>query len=54
MAYAELGKLDEAQEAIAEARRLNPVFDPEQFGTILRDPAHRAKIRSGLRKAGWL
>jgi adenylate cyclase len=54
LAYAELGKQDEANEARAQARRLNPAFDPERFGTLLRDPKQQIKIRAGLKKAGWL
>src|SRR5262249_26888699 len=54
MAYAEVGKQEEASKVAAEARRLNPAFDPEQFGTLLRDPKQQTKIRAGLAKAGWL
>jgi len=54
MAYAELGKLDEAKEVAATARRLNPIFDPEQFGTLLRNQVQLDKVRRGLKKAGWL
>ncbi len=53
MAYAELGKLDEAKEAAGLARQRNPGIAPEQFGTALRDPKDREKIRAGLQKAGW-
>jgi tetratricopeptide (TPR) repeat protein len=54
MAYAEIGKRDEAADVAGLARRRNPAIDAEQFGTLLRDPAHREKVRAGLKKAGWL
>ncbi len=52
MAYGQLGQADEARAAADLARRRNPTFDPNTFGTRFRDPAHQAKVREGLRKAG--
>ncbi len=52
MAYAELDRPDDAASAAAIARRLNPFFDPDAFGTRLRDPAHRQLLAASLRKAG--
>lgn len=52
MCYGELGQIDEARAAADLARRRNPIFDPQTFGTRFRDPAHQAKVREGLRKAG--
>jgi tetratricopeptide (TPR) repeat protein len=49
---AQLGKLDEARSAADEVRRLNPAFDPDNFGTRFADPAYSARVREGLRKAG--
>jgi tetratricopeptide (TPR) repeat protein len=53
MAYGQLGKAEDARAVAAIARQRNPVFDPERFGSLLRDPAHQAKVREGLRKAGF-
>jgi adenylate cyclase len=53
MAYGQLGKAEDARAAAAIARQRNPVFDPERFGSLLRDPAHQAKVREGLRRAGF-
>lgn len=52
MAYAQSGQADDARASADLARLRNPVFDPRQFGTRFRDPAHQAKVREGLRKAG--
>jgi TolB-like protein/class 3 adenylate cyclase/cytochrome c-type biogenesis protein CcmH/NrfG len=52
MAYGQLGKAEDARAAATIARQQNPVFDPDRFGSLLRDPTHRAKVREGLRKAG--
>ncbi len=52
MAYGQLGQAEEARAAADLARRRNPIFDPQTFGTRFRDPAHQAKVREGLRKAG--
>jgi TolB-like protein/Flp pilus assembly protein TadD len=51
--YAEAGRGDESRRAAAEVRRLNPFFDVENFGSLLRNPAHREKIVAALRKAGF-
>jgi len=52
MAYGQLDKLEDARTVAAIARQRNPAFDPGRFGSLLRDPAHVAKVREGLRKAG--
>jgi class 3 adenylate cyclase/TolB-like protein len=52
MAYAQSGQADDARASADLARLRNPVFDSRQFGTRFRDPAHQAKVREGLRKAG--
>jgi TolB-like protein len=51
-ALAEVGQLDKAREAAAEARRLQPFFDVASFGGRFIDPALAEKVRAGMRKAG--
>jgi hypothetical protein len=51
-ALAEVGQLDKAREAAAEARRLQPFFDVASFGGRFVDPALAEKVRAGMRKAG--
>lgn len=51
-ALAQLGRTDEAQRAAEEVRKLNPFFQTNQFGERLTNPAYRAAIQEGLRKAG--
>jgi adenylate cyclase len=49
--YEDAGRSDEARRAVAEMHRLNPLFDTEMFGSLFRNPQHRAKIITALRKA---
>jgi adenylate cyclase len=49
--YAEAGRKEDAQRAIAEVRRLNPLFNLDVFGTLFRNPDHREKILAALRSA---
>ena len=51
-ALAELGQLDKARQAAAEAKRLQPFFDLQAFGGRFVDPALAEKAREGMRKAG--
>jgi adenylate cyclase len=51
-AYAEAGKPEDAMRASASVRKLDPFFDTGSFGSLFRNPEHRAKIASALRKAG--
>jgi len=51
-ALAQLGRDPEARAAAEQVRRFNPLFDPDNFGSRFEDPAHTAKLRDGLRKAG--
>ncbi len=51
-ALAEAGHAERAREAAAEAKRLQPFFDVQEFGGRLADPALAEKARQGLRKAG--
>jgi adenylate cyclase len=50
---AQMGNLDEARNAAAQVKRLEPFFDAKRFGARLVDPAHRAKVQEGLGKAGF-
>ena len=50
--YAQSGQSEEAMQAAATVRRLQPFFEVDSYGTIFRNPADRAKIVDGLRKAG--
>ena len=52
IAYAQLGNIKEAHRVALIAQKQNPIFDPNIFGSLLRDAAHQAKVREGLRKAG--
>jgi adenylate cyclase len=51
-AYSEVGRLDDAARAAATVRKLDPFFDTDSFGSLFRNPDHRAKIASSLHKAG--
>jgi tetratricopeptide (TPR) repeat protein len=50
--YAEAGRAEDAGRAAAAVRRLDPFFDRTSFGSLLRNPDHRAKIAAALTKAG--
>ncbi|HYC64864.1 MAG TPA: hypothetical protein VEC14_09050, partial [Reyranellaceae bacterium] len=52
IAYGELGRANDAAQAAAAAKRLDPFLSPERFGTRLRDPAHRKHIAEGMAKVG--
>jgi len=51
-AYAQLGRSEDAANAAATALRLNPFFEVDSYGSVFRNPADRAAITHGLRKAG--
>jgi TolB-like protein/class 3 adenylate cyclase len=51
-AYAEAGRLDEAERAAAEVLHRYPFFEADLYGEAFRDPAERERIRSSLRRAG--
>ena len=51
-ALAQLDEAEQARQAAAELRRLNPFFKVELFGTRLVKPEQRARAQEGLRKAG--
>lgn len=50
-ALARAGRIDEARAAADQVRRLNPLFDAENFGARF-DPRFTAMLRAGLREAG--
>lgn len=52
-ALAQQGRSDDAARVVATLRVIDPVFDPNDFGSKFRSPADRASLRDGLRKAGW-
>jgi adenylate cyclase len=51
-AYAELGRTDDALDAVQQARRKNPHFDLASFGSRFQDPALQRRVEESLRKAG--
>jgi class 3 adenylate cyclase/TolB-like protein len=53
ISQAQLGRADEAQASVAEARRRLPYFDPDSFGKLVRDQKLRDKLITGMSKAGF-
>ena len=51
-AHAQAGNNEEAKEAATHVRRLHPFFEVDSYGSLFRNPAHRAELHAGLRKAG--
>jgi adenylate cyclase len=51
-ALARIGKADEARAAAEQVRRLDPLFDADNFGARFVDPKYTALLRDGLREAG--
>lgn len=51
-AYAELGRMTEAKEALEEGLRKNPHLEAASFGTRFQDPALQQRLVASLRKAG--
>ncbi len=49
--YQESARPGDARRAMLEMRRLNPLFDIDRFGSLLRNPDHRGKIVLALQKA---
>jgi adenylate cyclase len=50
--YAEAGRDGESRFAAANARRMNPFFDSENFGSLFELAAQRDKLAHALKKAG--
>jgi hypothetical protein len=53
VALARLGRTDESQEAVQAMRRLNPFFQPREFGTRFVSAEHYEALQAGLREAGF-
>ena len=51
-AYAELGRTDDALDAVRQGKRKNPHFDLASFGSRFQDPALQRRVEESLRKAG--
>ena len=51
-AFAQTGRLEDAQTEVRQIRQLSPFLQVEQVGTRFLDPANAAKIQDALRKAG--
>jgi class 3 adenylate cyclase/TolB-like protein len=52
IAYAQSGQKAEAEQQAALIRERYPIFSREEFGSLLRNPAHRQKLSSGLQLSG--
>jgi len=53
-ADAQLNRTEEAAQTVAVIRRLDPTFDPQEFGTKFLSADDLEHLREGLRKAGLL
>jgi adenylate cyclase len=51
-AYAELGRTNDALDAVEQGKRKNPHFDLASFGSRFQDPALQRRVEESLRKAG--
>jgi adenylate cyclase len=51
-AYAEHNQAADAARVVAEVRRLDPTFDPREFGSKFLWPADLEHLRDGIHKAG--
>ncbi len=51
-AYAQDDQQAAAARVAAQVRRLDPTFDPQEFGTKFLNPIDLETLRAGLRKAG--
>jgi class 3 adenylate cyclase/TolB-like protein/Flp pilus assembly protein TadD len=51
-AYAQLGRTEDAARTVGVLREKAPLFEVEEFADQFRDPASRARVIEGLRKAG--
>jgi adenylate cyclase len=51
-AYSQTGRFEEAERSANMVLRLHPFFEVDAFGTVFRNPADRAHLAEGLRKAG--
>jgi TolB-like protein/DNA-binding winged helix-turn-helix (wHTH) protein/Flp pilus assembly protein TadD len=53
-AYAQKNRADDLARVVAAVHRLDPAFDPQEFGSKLLSPKDLEHLRDGLRKAGLL
>jgi len=53
-AYAQENRAEDAARAVAALHRLDPAFDPQEFGSKFLSPSDLGHLRDGLRKAGLL
>ena len=51
-AYAQENHADDVARVVAAVHRLDPAFDPQEFGSKLQSPSDLGHLRDGLRKAG--
>ena len=51
-AYAEDDRIEDAARVVTAIRRLDPIFDPREFGSKFLSPNDLEHLRDGLRKAG--
>jgi adenylate cyclase len=51
-AYAERNQAEDAARVVTEVRRLDPTFDPREFGSKFLSTADLEHLRDGIRKAG--
>jgi TolB-like protein/DNA-binding winged helix-turn-helix (wHTH) protein/cytochrome c-type biogenesis protein CcmH/NrfG len=51
-AYAQQDRSEDAARVVSAIRRADPTFDPQTFGSKLRNPADVEHLRDGFRKAG--
>ena len=53
-AYAEQNRAEEVARVVPAIRQFDPAFDPNEFGSKLRNVDNLEHLREGLRKAGLL
>jgi adenylate cyclase len=51
-AYAQNDEPDDAARVVAVIRRMDPAFEPGEFGSKFLNPADLERLREGFRKAG--
>lgn len=51
-AYAQQNRTEDAARVVTDIRRIDPTFDPQEFGTKFLNAVDLERLRDGLRKAG--
>ena len=51
-AYAQQNRSEDAARIVTEIRRIDPTFDPQEYGTKFLNAVDLERLRDGLRKAG--